>query len=337
MFNFILLSLIQIIFIFIPLLISVAYTTLLERKVLALIQRRQGPNVVGLFGLLQPLADGFKLMMKETVLPSNANEFLFLLAPIASFFISLLGWGIIPFSKYSVYADLDVGILYILSVSSLGVYGIILSGWSSNSKYSFLGSLRSTAQMLSYELSLGFCILLVVLCAGSPNLNDIIHAQRHVWFVVPLSIPALIFFISGLAETNRHPFDLPEAESELVSGYNVEYSAMGFALFSLAEYSNILFMCALQSILFFGGWQAPIWFLDFIPGSVWLSLKILIFLILFIYMRAILPRYRYDQLMTLGWKVLFPVVLGYLFFFICLFDVVDYYTYNAVNTYVEYI
>jgi len=314
MFKFVLLTFVQIFIILIPLLVSVAYLTLFERKVLAIIQRRQGPNVIGVFGLTQPLADGFKLLMKETIVPSNANRFLFIFSPILSFFISLLGWAVIPFDKYAIFCNINLGLLYVYSVSSLGVYGIILSGWSSNSKYAFLGSLRSTAQMISYELPIGFSVLSVLICAGSFNLNSIVHAQRYVWYFIPLFVPFLIFFISGLAETNRHPFDLPEAEAELVSGYNVEYSAMGFALFSLAEYSNILFMCSLNTILFWGGWLPPFAFLSFIPGFIWFSLKVSIFATLFIYMRAILPRYRYDQLMYLGWKVLFPLSLSYFVF-----------------------
>jgi NADH-quinone oxidoreductase subunit H len=314
MINFIILTLIQTLIIILLLLIAIAFTTLVERKILAIIQRRQGPNVIGAFGLLQPLSDGFKLMVKETVLPSNSNKFLFCLAPIISFFISLLGWSVIPFDIRSMFANISLGMLFILSVSSVGVYGIILSGWSSNSKYAFLGGLRSTAQMISYELPIGFTILNVVVCCGSLSLNEVIYAQRYVWYVCPLMIPFLIFFISGLAETNRHPFDLPEAESELVSGYNVEYSAMGFALFSLAEYSNILMMCALSSILFWGGWHAPLSFLSIFPGSFWFSIKICGFLVSFIYARALLPRYRYDQLMFLGWKILLPMSIAYLIF-----------------------
>lgn len=309
---FIIITLIEILIMIIFLLLSVAFLTLLERKILAVIQRRQGPNVTGVFGLLQPIADGFKLLMKETILPSNANKFLFILAPILSFLISLLGWGVIPYTKKGIFSDIDLGLLYILSVSSLGVYGIIISGWSSNSKYSFLGALRSSAQMVSYELPLGFSIICVAICCGSYNLNEIVFAQRYVWYFIPLIVPAFVFFISGLAETNRHPFDLPEAESELVSGYNVEYSAMSFALFSLAEYSNILMMCTLNSILFFGGWYAPLSILNFVPGSFWLGLKIATFAVIFVYARAILPRYRYDQLMRLGWKVLLPITFGYL-------------------------
>jgi len=296
------------------LLLSIAFLTLLERKILATIQRREGPNVIGVFGLLQPIGDGFKLLVKEILIPSSSNSFLFLLAPFISFFISLIGWGVIPFSEKTVLANIDAGVLYLIAVSSLGVYGIMISGWSSNSKYAFLGALRSSAQMISYELPLGFSILCVITCCQTLNLNEIILSQRYVWNFIPLFIPFIIFFISGLAETNRHPFDLPEAESELVAGYNIEYSAMSFALFSLAEYSNILMMCALNSIFFFGGWFSPFNFFPFtlLPGSFWLGIKISIFAILFIYIRAALPRYRYDQLMTLGWKTLLPVILGYL-------------------------
>lgn len=317
---FVLITLIEILILIILLLISVAYLTLLERKIMAIIHRRQGPNVIGIFGLLQPLADGFKLLMKETIAPSSSNKFLFALAPIISFLVSLLGWGVIPFAKKAIFADIPLGLLYILSVSSLGVYGIIISGWASNSKYSFLGALRSSAQMISYELPLGFSILSVVVCCGTLNLNMIIDAQRNIWYFIPLFVPFLIFFISGLAETNRHPFDLPEAESELVSGYNVEYSAMGFALFSLAEYSNILMMCSLNTILFFGGWQAPLKILNFLPGSFWFGFKVGIFAVLFVYVRAILPRYRYDQLMHLGWKVLLPLSFGFLILTISIID-----------------
>jgi len=309
-------TIIQSLSIIIFLIIAIAFVTLLERKILAVIQRRQGPNVIGPFGLLQPVVDGFKLLMKEPILPNNADKVLFAMAPVISFFVSLLGWGVIPFSQKAVFANIDLGLLYILSVSSLGVYGIIISGWSSNSKYAFLGALRSSAQMISYELPIGFAILNVALLAGSLNINSIIIAQRYVWYFIPIFPVFLIFFISGLAETNRHPFDLPEAESELVSGYNVEYSGIGFALFSLAEYSNILMMSSLNAILFFGGWL-PLINLPFIPYSLWLAIKILVFTILFIYVRAILPRYRYDQLMNLGWKVFFPITLAYLVFTLC--------------------
>lgn len=313
MINFLLSTFSQIFTIIILLLIAIAFATLLERKILGSIQRRQGPNVIGSFGLLQPLADGLKLFSKEIIIPSNANKYVFIVAPVLSFFVSLLGWAVIPFDDLAAFSNISLGLLYILSVSSLGVYGIILSGWSSNSKYAFLGALRSTAQMISYELPIGFTMLTVVICCGSFNLNDVIYAQRHIWHCFPLGIPAIIFFICGLAETNRHPFDLPEAESELVSGYNVEYSGMPFALFSLAEYSNILLMCCLNSILFWGGWYAPLSILSFLlPGPFWLSIKICLFYSFFVYARAILPRYRYDELMRLGWKVLLPMSFGYL-------------------------
>lgn len=309
---FFIITFIKILIIIVPLLISVAYFTLAERKILGAIQRRKGPNVVGVFGLLQPLSDGLKLMVKETIIPSNANKFIFVISPIITFVISLIGWSVIPYDKYSLLADINLGILFLLAISSLGVYGIIMSGWSSNSKYAFLGGLRSTAQMVSYEVSLGFIITIIITCCGSFNLSLIIESQQNVWFIIPFLPLFLMFFTSALAETNRHPFDLPEAEAELVSGYNVEYSAMGFALFSLGEYSNMLLMSALNSILFFGGWLAPFKFLTFIPGSFWFSTKICFFVLLFIVMRAALPRYRYDQLMGLGWKVFLPLSLAYL-------------------------
>jgi NADH-quinone oxidoreductase subunit H len=304
--------LIKILVIIIPLLISVAYFTLAERKILGAIQRRRGPNVVGVYGLLQPLSDGFKLLMKETVIPSSANKFIFIISPMLTFVISLMGWAIIPYDKYSILAEFNIGILYLFAMSSLGVYGIIMSGWSSNSKYAFLGALRSTAQMVSYEVSIGFIMITIVVCCGSFNLQQIIDFQKEIWFVVPFFPLFLMFFISGLAETNRHPFDLPEAEAELVSGYNVEYSAMGFALFSLGEYANMLMMSSINVILFFGGWLPPFDFLMIIPGSFWFGLKICFFVILFVWMRAALPRYRYDQLMGLGWKVFLPISLTYL-------------------------
>jgi NADH-quinone oxidoreductase subunit H len=316
-FMFILITLLKILIIIIPLLISVAYFTLAERKILGAIQRRRGPNVVGVFGLLQPLSDGFKLLVKELILPSSSNKLIFIISPLLTFFISMLGWSVIPYDKYAMLAELNIGIIYIFAISSLGVYGIILSGWSSNSKYAFLGALRSTAQMVSYEVSLGFIIIIIVLCTGSFNLTNIVESQKYVWFVIPFAPLAVMFFVSGLAETNRHPFDLPEAEAELVSGYNVEYSAMTFALFSLGEYANMLMMSSLNVILFWGGWLAPFEFLDFIPGSLWFGLKICFFVILFVWMRAALPRYRYDQLMNLGWKVFLPVSLTYLVMTFC--------------------
>ena len=313
-----LLLLIKILIIVVPLLISVAYFTLAERKILGAIQRRRGPNVVGVYGLLQPLVDGFKLLVKETIIPSNADKFVFIISPIITFVISLMGWVIIPYDKYSLLSELNVGVLYLFAVSSLGVYGIIMSGWSSNSKYAFLGALRSAAQMVSYEVSIGFIIVTIIVCCGSFNLQVIIESQKNIWFVIPFFPLWMMFFVSALAETNRHPFDLPEAEAELVSGYNVEYSAMGFALFSLGEYSNMLLMSSLNVILFFGGWLPPFSFLGFIPGSIWFGIKVCFFVILFIWMRAALPRYRYDQLMGLGWKVFLPISLGYLILPFCI-------------------
>jgi len=278
------------------------------------IQRRRGPNVIGYLGLLQPLADGLKLFAKETILPSNANTFIFLLAPILTFVLSLLGWAVIPFGDGIVLSDINVGLLYLFAVSSLSVYGILLSGWASNSKYAFLGSIRSAAQMISYEVSIGFIVVTVVLCAGSFNLSEITLAQQNVWYIFPLLPMFFLFVVSALAETNRHPFDLPEAEAELVSGYNVEYSAMGFALFFLGEYANMLLMGSLISTLFLGGWLPPFSIIPFtlLPGPVWLALKICFFVVLFSWIRAALPRYRYDQLMELGWKTFLPLSLGWM-------------------------
>jgi NADH-quinone oxidoreductase subunit H len=299
----------------VPLLLAVAYFTLAERKIMGAIQRRRGPNVVGTFGLLQPLADGAKLLLKETIIPSNANTILFILAPIITFLLSLLGWGVIPFGEGIVFADINVGILYLFAVSSLGVYGVIISGWASNSKYAFLGALRSAAQMVSYEVSLGVIIITVLICAGSLNLSDIVLAQQDVWYAVPLFPMFIMFYISALAETNRHPFDLPEAEAELVSGYNVEYSAMGFALFFLGEYANMLIMSGMTVILFLGGWLPLFSFAPFtwVPGPIWFGLKLIIFAAGFAWARAAFPRYRYDQLMRLGWKIFLPLSLGWLF------------------------
>lgn len=308
------LLIIKILAIVLPVILSIAYFTLAERKVMGAIQRRRGPNVVGAYGLLQPLADGVKLVLKETILPSSSDKIVFVLAPIITFVLSLMGWAVIPFNETALLSDINIGILYLFAISSLGVYGIMLSGWSSNSKYAFLGGLRSTAQMVSYEVSMGFIIVTVVLCAGSYNLSDVILAQRNIWYFIPLFPSFLLFFISALAETNRLPFDLPEAEAELVSGYNVEYSAIGFALFFLGEYGNMLLMSSLTVILFFGGWLPPFEFLNFLPGSFWFAIKICFFVVAFIWIRATLPRYRYDQLMHLGWKIFLPLSLGYLVF-----------------------
>jgi NADH-quinone oxidoreductase subunit H len=301
--------------IIIPLLIGVAYFTLVERKFMGSIQRRRGPNVIGFLGLLQPLADGLKLFAKETILPSNASIILFVLAPVMTFVLSLMGWVVIPFGEGSVVSDINVGILYLFAISSLSVYGIVIAGWSSNSKYPFLGALRSAAQMISYEVSIGFIIVTVVACSGSFNLSAIVFAQTKVWFIVPLFPMFLMFFISALAETNRHPFDLPEAEAELVSGYNVEYSAMGFALFFLGEYANMLIMSAMTTVLFCGGWLPLINVgLSQFSGPFWFSIKLTVFVIAFVWARASLPRYRYDQLMSLGWRAFLPLSLGWLIF-----------------------
>lgn len=302
--------------IIVPLLVAVAYLTLLERKVMAGMQQRRGPNVVGLFGLLQPLADGLKLLIKETILPSSANTIIFILAPIITFLLALVTWSVIPFGAGMVLIDLNVGILFVFAISSLGVYGIIAAGWSSNSKYSFLGALRSAAQMVSYEVSIGLIIMCVLLCAGSLNLSEIVYAQKEVWYCVPLFPLFIMFFISGLAETNRAPFDLPEAEAELVSGYNTEYAAMGFALFFLGEYANMILMCSVLSILFLGGWLPLINISPFnlIPGVFWFGSKVTILLFVFVWVRAAFPRYRYDQLMRLGWKVFLPFSLAWVLF-----------------------
>ncbi len=294
-----------------PIMLSVAYLTYFERKVIGAMQLRKGPNVVGPFGLLQPIADGIKLFLKETVIPTGANRVVFVLAPMITFILALVAWAVIPFDAGMVLADINVGILFLFAISSLGVYGILMAGWASNSKYAFLGAMRSAAQMVSYEVSMGLIIITVLLCAGSLNLSAIVEAQRTVWFVIPLFPMAVIFFISTLAETNRHPFDLPEAEAELVAGYNVEYSAMTFALFFLGEYANMILMSAMTSVLFLGGWLAPFDIVPFnwIPGPIWLAIKISFCLFIFVWVRATFPRYRYDQLMRLGWKVFLPLSL----------------------------
>jgi NADH-quinone oxidoreductase subunit H len=297
--------------ILVPLLLAVAYLTLAERKVIAAMQLRKGPNVVGPLGLLQPLADGLKLLLKETVIPAGANKVVFVLAPMVTFILAIVAWAVIPFDTGMVLADINVGVLYLFAISSLGVYGIIMAGWASNSKYAFLGALRSAAQMVSYEISIGFVIITVLLCVGSLNLSRIVEAQRDVWFALPLLPMFVVFFISALAETNRAPFDLPEAEAELVSGYNVEYSAMTFALFFLGEYANMILMSAMTATLFLGGWLPPVDMAPFtwVPGPIWLIIKICFVLFLFLWVRATFPRYRYDQLMRLGWKVFLPLSL----------------------------
>jgi NADH-quinone oxidoreductase subunit H len=307
----------KIVLIVVPLLVAVAYLTFAERKVIGAMHLRKGPNVVGPFGLLQPMADGLKLFFKETVIPSGANRAVFVVAPMITFVLSLIAWAVVPFGEGLVLADINVGILYLFAISSLGVYGIIMAGWASNSKYAFLGAMRSAAQMVSYEVSMGFIIITVLLCVGSLNLTQIVLAQQGSWgifnwFVFPLLPMAVLFFVSTLAETNRHPFDLPEAEAELVAGYNVEYSAMTFALFFLGEYANMILMSAMTTVLFLGGWLPPFNVVPFtwIPGPIWFAAKIALCLFVFLWVRATFPRYRYDQLMRLGWKVFLPVSLA---------------------------
>ena len=304
----------KIFFIILPLLLFVALLTYLERKTIAAMQLRRGPNVVGPLGLLQPLADGLKLLLKEIIIPTGSNKIVFLLAPIITFVLSLIGWAVIPFDHGVVLSNINVGILYLFAVSSLGVYGIIMAGWASNSMYAFLGAMRSAAQMISYEVSIGFIIISILLCVGSLNLTDIVLAQKKVWFFIPHFPMMIIFFISTLAETNRAPFDLPEAEAELVSGYHVEYSSMPFALFFLGEYANIVLMSAMTVILFFGGWLPPfdISFFNIIPGYIWFFLKVSFIIFLFFWVRATFPRFRYDQLMRLGWKIFLPFSLLWL-------------------------
>jgi len=305
------LILVHILMLLVPLLVAVAYLTLMERKVLAAMSLRMGPNVVGPFGLLQPLADAAKLIFKETIIPSGANKFLFIAAPCITFILAMIAWAVIPVGDGLVISNINVGVLYLFAISSLGVYGIIIAGWSSNSRYAFLGALRSSAQMVSYEVSMGLVIITVLLCVGSLNLTAIVNAQKTVWFALPLFPMFIVFFISALAETNRHPFDLPEAEAELVAGYQVEYSSMAFALFFLGEYANMILMSGMTTILFLGGWLPPFDVAPFnwIPGVVWFCLKIFVLLFVFIWVRATVPRYRYDQLMRLGWKVFLPISL----------------------------
>ena len=323
-FNILFLETYKILFLLVPVLVSVAMIVWLDRRIWAFVQKRRGPNVVGPFGLFQSLADALKYVFKEIIVPASSNKIIFVLAPIVTMTLALIAWAVIPFSETQVLANINVGILYLFAVSSLGVYGIIMGGWASNSKYPFLGAIRSAAQMVSYEVSIGVIIINVLLCVGSLNLNDIILAQEKIWFIIPLFPMFVIFFISALAETNRPPFDLPEADAELVAGYQTEYSGMMYAMFWLGEYANILLMCAMGSILFLGGWLAPIetFPFNFIPGPLWLIFKILFLFILFALVKAIVPRYRYDQLMKLGWKIFLPLSLfwvvltaSYLFYF----------------------
>ena len=322
--NIIFLETYKILFLLVPVLVSVAMIVWLDRRIWAFVQKRRGPNVVGPFGLFQSIADALKYVFKEIIIPASSNKVIFVLAPIVTMTLALIAWAVIPFSETQVLANINVGILYLFAVSSLGVYGIIMGGWASNSKYPFLGAIRSAAQMISYEISIGIIIINVLLCVGSLNLNDIVLAQKKVWFIIPLFPMFVIFFISALAETNRPPFDLPEAEAELVAGYQTEYSGMMYAMFWLGEYANILLMCAIGSILFLGGWLSPIEIFPFnlIPGALWLIFKILFLFILFALVKAIVPRYRYDQLMKLGWKIFLPLSLfwvvltaSYLFYF----------------------
>ena len=303
----------KILFLLVPILVSVAMIVWLDRRVWGLVQKRKGPNVVGPFGLLQTLADALKYIFKEIIIPASANKTVFILAPIVTMTLALVAWAVIPMSEELVLSDINVGILYLFAVSSLGVYGIIMGGWASNSKYPFFGSIRSAAQMVSYEVSIGVIIINVLLCVGSLNLTDIVLAQKNMWFILPLFPMFIIFFISALAETNRPPFDLPEAEAELVAGYQTEYSGMMYAMFWLGEYANILLMCAIGSILFLGGWLSPIDLHPFnaIPAPIWLLLKIMFLFILIALVKAIVPRYRYDQLMRLGWKIFLPFSLIY--------------------------
>ena len=301
----------KIMLIIVPLLLFIAYLTYFERKVIGAMQLRKGPNVVGPFGLLQPIADGIKLLTKETIFPDNSSKFLFIFSPVLTFALALIAWAVIPVDYKVVLSDINVGLMYIFAISSLGIYGIIVAGWSSNSRYAFLGSLRSAAQMISYEVSIGLIIISVLLSSGSLNLTDIVLSQQNMWYVIPHFPMFVIFFISTLAETNRAPFDLPEAESELVAGYNVEYSSMSFGLFFLGEYGNMILMSSMSTILFLGGWLPPFesQYFDLIPGYLWFLMKVVSLLFVFLWVRATLPRYRYDQLMTLGWKLFLPLSL----------------------------
>ncbi len=309
--GYVILTVLQTLAVLVPVLVGMAYLTWAERKILGAIHLRKGPNVVGPFGLLQAFADAVKMLTKETIIPSGANRVLFVLAPMITFSLAMIAWAVIPTNNHWAIADINVGVLYLLAISSLGVYGVLIAGWASNSKYAFMGAMRAAAQMVSYEVSIGFVLVSVLLCVGSLNLNDVVLAQRHVWFCLPLLPMFVVFFISGLAETNRAPFDLPEGESELVGGFMTEYSSMTFALFFLGEYTNMILMSAMTAILFLGGWLAPFGILPFtwIPGPIWLILKMCAILFAFIWVRGTFPRYRYDQLMRLGWKVFLPLCL----------------------------
>jgi NADH-quinone oxidoreductase subunit H len=313
-FGILILTLLKSLALIVPLLIGVAYLTYAERKVLAAVQLRKGPNVTGPFGLWQPFADAIKMLFKETIIPDGSNRYLFLFAPVITFGLAIIAWAVIPVNDHWAIANINVGMLYLFAISSLGVYGVIIAGWASNSKFAFLGAMRSAAQMVSYEVSIGLVILSVLVCTGSLNLNAIVLAQRHIWFAIPLLPMLVVFFISGLAETNRAPFDLPEGESEIVAGFFVEYSAMSFALFFLGEYANMILMSGMTTILFLGGWLSPIPFIPFtwVPGPIWFILKVAVCLFVFLWVRATLPRFRYDQLMQLGWKVFLPLSLGWL-------------------------
>ncbi|MBW4035228.1 MULTISPECIES: NADH-quinone oxidoreductase subunit NuoH [Acidiphilium] len=313
-FGILILTLLKSLALIVPLLIGVAYLTYAERKVLAAVQLRKGPNVTGPFGLWQPFADAIKMLFKETIIPDGSNRYLFLFAPVITFGLAIIAWAVIPVNDHWAIANINVGMLYLFAISSLGVYGVIIAGWASNSKFAFLGAMRSAAQMVSYEVSIGLVILSVLVCTGSLNLNAIVLAQRHIWFAIPLLPMLVVFFISGLAETNRAPFDLPEGESEIVAGFFVEYSAMSFALFFLGEYANMILMSGMTTILFLGGWLSPIPFVPFtwVPGPIWFILKVAVCLFVFLWVRATLPRFRYDQLMQLGWKVFLPLSLGWL-------------------------
>jgi NADH-quinone oxidoreductase subunit H len=312
--GFAILTVLQTLAVLVPVLIGMAYLTYAERKILGAIHLRKGPNVVGPFGLLQAFADAIKMITKETIIPAGANRALFILAPMITFALAMIAWAVIPTNNHWAVANINVGILYLLAISSLGVYGVLIAGWASNSKYAFMGAMRAAAQMVSYEVSIGFVLVSVLLCVGSLNLNDVVLAQRHVWFCLPLLPMFVIFLISGLAETNRAPFDLPEGETELVAGFMTEYSAMTFALFFLGEYTSMILMSAMTAILFLGGWLAPLGIAPFtwLPGPIWLILKIMAVLFLFIWVRGTFPRFRYDQLMRLGWKIFLPVSLGWM-------------------------